>query len=147
MKMKVYIIWRYQPRKVQIKITNSQYQKFRILVTIISYLIYRINLHIKQIHKGKTRIITYLRIGIKKSWRQMMNWMKMRIKMCKINHFRKILKNNRYNHLVRKSKWMKILIMRISLKNWTKWYWIFEQRQCRSSLRQKEEWTIKKNRL
>ena len=146
--MTVCIIWLYQPKKVQIKITNSQFQKYPILATIILFLIYLslISHLTKRVLKGKTWIMLHLRIGIKKSWKLMMNLMKMKIKSCKINHFLRILKNSHNKHLMHKFKWKKILIMRILPKNLTKWYWIFEQRRCRNSLKLKEEWITKKNR-
>jgi hypothetical protein len=54
--MTVCIIWQYQPKKVQIKITNSQFQKYPILATIILLLIYLslISHLTKRILKGKT---------------------------------------------------------------------------------------------
>ena len=146
--MKVCIIWQYQPKKVQIKITNSQFQKYPILATIILFLIYLslISHLTKRVLKGKTWIMLHLRIGIRKSWKLMMNLMKTRIKSCKINHFLRILKSSHNKHLMHKFKWKKILIMRILPKNLTKWYWIFEQRRYRNSLKLKEEWITKKNR-
>ena len=117
--MTVYIIWQYQPKKVQIKITNSQFQKYPMLATIILFLIYLslISHLTKRVVKGKTWIMLHLRIGIKISWKPMMNSMKMKIKSCEINHFLRILKNSHNKHLMHKFKWKKILIMRILPKN------------------------------